>query len=52
MTGTVNYIEPQYIFSQGALNTATSKFVNYPLAGFRNTIFAYDKDLCFGNEMF
>lgn len=47
----VNYIEPRYS-AVGAVNTAVVKYFNFSLDKFVNTIFSYDKDLYFGNEMF
>ena len=48
--GSTNYLETAYTSSTAA-GTPTINNVYYPLNGFKNTIFSYDKTLYFGNEM-
>ena len=50
-TGTVSFTEPNYL-SQVPDNTELDKYVQFPLSNLTKTIFAYDKDLHFGNEMY
>jgi len=49
--GSVNYLEPLY-FDATAAATKLEKYISCPLNAYKNTIFAYDKDLYFGVPMY
>jgi hypothetical protein len=50
--GVVDYLENRYVSPDDIDGAIGYKRVAYPLKGLPNTVFAMDKDLYFGNEMY